>query len=127
MAWIYQQSTGKMSLNGRLATIGYSGHGLGLNNPDMQGDRGIGPIPRDMWTISAPYNSDTTGPYTMKLLAKDAQPGDDTHQPTGRGAFRIHGDNGRGDHSASHGCIILPRPIREQIWNSGVHELEVIF
>jgi len=127
MAWTYQQSTGKLSLNGQMVATGYSGHGLGLNNPNMQAERGIGPIPRGRWEISAPYYSDTTGPFTMKLLAVDSTPGDDTHQPTGRGAFRIHGDNGKGDRSASHGCIILTRAIREQIWNSGDHEIEVVW
>lgn len=124
--WTYKQSTGELFQNGVRLAAGYSGHAEGINAPDMQHVRSIGPIPRGMWKITAPYNSDTTGPYTMKLLAKDAAPGDDTHQPTGRGSFRIHGDNSKGDRSASHGCLIFSRTIREKIWNSGDHDLEVV-
>ena len=124
--WTYKQSTGDLLHNGRHIGYGYAGHEEGINNPAMQDVRAVGPIPRGLWRITAPYNSDTTGVYTMKLLAKDAAPGDDTHQPTGRGAFRIHGDNRQMDRSASHGCIILARSYREIIWQSGDHDLEVV-
>lgn len=123
----YEQSTGHwIGPTADSHAFGYSGHGEGLNNPALQGVRAVGPIPRGKWKIQPPRDSDTTGPYTMKLLAADAVPGDDTHQPTGRGAFRIHGDNRAADMSASHGCIILPRKAREAIWASGDHDLEVV-
>ena len=125
--WKYEQGSGRLfNASGTPIAKGYSGHGEGLNNPEKQGERGVGPIPRGKWAIGAPYMSDTTGRYTMKLLAKDSTPGDDTHTPTGRGAFRMHGDNSRGDKSASHGCIIMPFDIRHTVWESGDHELEVV-
>jgi hypothetical protein len=46
------------------------------------------------------------------------------HNALGRSLFRIHGDNAQND--ASHGCVILPRNIRELIWNSGDRALTVI-
>jgi hypothetical protein len=50
-------------------------------------------------------------------------PGNDMH---GRSGFYIHGDNGKGDRSASEGCIILPRAVRERIHDSGDTRLHVI-
>lgn len=122
--WIWDQSAGTLSRNGKIISKGYAGKGRGRNNPALQGERGIGPIPRGMWKIGAPYNSPNTGPYTMAVLAIDATPNNDTHDETGRGAFRIHGDNLTG--TASQGCIILPRTIRQLIWQSGDRELKVV-
>jgi hypothetical protein len=123
--WTWDQSAGTLSRDGKVVARGYSGRDLGKNNPAMEGARGIGPIPRGRWTIGAPYDSKNTGKYTLTVTACDGN-GDDTHQPTGRGAFRIHGDSIANPGTASHGCIILPRAIRELIWNSGDRDLEVV-
>lgn len=40
--------------------------------------------------------------------------------------FRIHGDSIRAPGTASHGCIILPRAIRDRIWASGDRALQVV-
>jgi hypothetical protein len=37
----------------------------------------------------------------------------------------MHGDSKEHPGCASQGCIILPRPVREQVWHSGDRELEV--
>ena len=46
----------------------------------------------------------------------------------GRSEFKIHGDliDAPGQHKASDGCVILSRDVREQIWQSGDHDLHVI-
>jgi hypothetical protein len=44
----------------------------------------------------------------------------------GRGEFRIHGDSIAHPGTASHGCIILPRAVRDAIWRSGDRALEVV-
>lgn len=124
--WTWDQSAGQLFHNGKLVSKGYSGKARGINNPALQTVVGIGPIPRGKWKILAPYNSKNVGPYALPLEALDNNVGDDKHAETGRGAFRIHGDNVRGDRSASKGCIILPRAIREQIWRSGDRELTVV-
>lgn len=118
--WKWDQSAGKLYRDGQLVSTGYSGLGRGKNNPVMQAAVGVGPIPRGLWTIGAPYDSPNTGPYTLGLAPKA---GTDTR---GRSAFRIHGDSIAHPGQASHGCIILPRPIRERIWRSGDRDLEVI-
>lgn len=119
--WTYQQSTGALSRAGKTIAHGYSGLDLGKNNPAMQAARGIGPIPAGRWIIAgAPYHSASTGPYTLAL---QPAPGTDA---LGRSAFRIHGDSIAHPGEASHGCIILPRNVREQIWASGDREIEVV-
>lgn len=124
--WIWDQSAGELRLNGKVVSRGYSGNGRGKNNPSLENLAGVGPVPRGRYKIGAPYNSSNVGPFTLPLDAIDTRPGDDTHQPTGRSAFRIHGDSVRAPGTASRGCIILPRNIREVIWKSGLRVLEVI-
>ena len=118
--WTWDQSAGELSHNGKLISKGYSGRDRGKNNPSMQSAVGVGPIPRGLWRMLKVYDSSATGPKTIWLEPKA---GTDT---CGRSAFRIHGDSIRNPGTASHGCIILPRIVREQIWSSGDHDLTVI-
>jgi hypothetical protein len=91
---------------------GYSGYGKGLNNPLYEKIEGLGPIPCGEYEIGAPYDSDRVGPFALPL---NPRPETNTF---GRSYFRIHGDKKFGPpHVASHGCIIMPRQIRE-----GIHE-----
>jgi hypothetical protein len=124
--WRWDQSAGELSRDGKFVSRGYSGHGRGKNNPALQGVVGVGPIPAGRWRIGAPYDSDRVGRYALRLEAVDAKPGDDVEERTGRGAFRIHGDSVSAPGTASHGCIILPRAVREAIWKSGDRDLEVV-
>lgn len=126
MTWTWDQSAGTLSRDGVLISRGYSGKGRGKNNPALEGVVGVGPIPAGRWKIGAPYDSDRVGPYALKLDAVDAKLGDDTDQRTGRGAFRIHGDSVRAPGTASNGCIILPRTVREALWKSGDRDLVVV-
>jgi hypothetical protein len=118
--WKWDQSAGELSHNGRIIEHGYAGNGKGLNSPNFQDVRGIGPIPRGMWKMVSVGDIPNTGRFTIVL---EPMPGTDTR---GRSEFRIHGDNSRLDKSASHGCIILPRNVRGDIWASGDHELQVV-
>lgn len=99
---------------------GYSGRGKGLNNPKLQNKQNVGPIPVGTYNIGAAYTHDTLGPITMNL---DPREGTNTFD---RDKFRIHGDNSKGNKSASHGCIVLPRKIRQQIANCADNELKVV-
>ena len=120
MTWKWDQSAGELSRNGAFVSKGYSGFRANANDPAKQAERGLGPIPRGNWRMVSIGDSPNTGPRTIVL---EPEPGTDT---CGRSAFRIHGDNARGDRSASHGCIILPRAVREQIWRSGDRALIVV-
>lgn len=117
MTWRWDQSAGELSRNGRVVAKGYSGKGSAKNDPDMEHVRATGPIPKGRWKIGAPHRSAKTGPYAMNLTPVG-------HDALGRSAFQIHGDNSTG--TASSGCIILSRNVREQIWQSGDTDLEVV-
>ena len=120
-AWTYAQKTGELQQDGQHVATGYSGAGDGKNNPDMQSIPNIGPIPQGDWTITGPpVNTAEHGPYVLRLAPKEET---DTF---GRSGFLMHGDSRNAPGTASHGCVILPRPVREQIWQSGDQELEVV-
>lgn len=120
MAWTYEQSTGRLLHNGTPVATGCSGRGLtadtGRNNPDMEDQAHVGPIPRGRYNIGRPHRSARTGPHVMNLTPMG-------HDANGRTNFQIHGTNAT--NNASEGCVILPRNIREQISNSGDADLTV--
>jgi hypothetical protein len=124
---VYHQSSGRIrctnDITGQVVVdaTGYSGIGAGLNNPGMQsaGEPGIiyGPIPQGGYDISS-HTTTTKGPMTIPLTPR---PGTNTF---GRDLFRIH-DNKAGNHTASHGCIILGPKDRTSITNCGGGKLQV--
>lgn len=124
--WVWDQSAGTLSRDGKLVSRGYSGKGRGMNNPAMQCVQGIGPLPRGRWKLMNIYDSANVGPRCITLWKADDAKFDDFDQATGRGAFRIHGDSIRAPGTASKGCIILPRAVREAMWASGDRDLEVV-
>jgi RHS repeat-associated protein len=121
--WEYSHSTGELTyVNNESGArtpigIGYSGRAIGLNNPTMQNVPNVGPIPQGTYDIGDA--SSTKGPLTLPL-----NPRQDTNT-FGRDGFLIHGDNSQRNQSASRGCIILDRPIRERINSSQDRELRV--
>ena len=120
MSWNYEQLTGRMlDAAGYVWGVGYSGAGDGKNNPELQNVHNVGPIPVGYYLIGKPFDSPTHGPYAMPLV-----PTPDT-ELFGRSAFLIHGDNVRFPGTASQGCIILSRDVRERIWASNDHDLVV--
>lgn len=119
MGWKYKQSTGDLWHNNVHIGRGYSGHEGGVNNPAEEADHGIGPIPAGAWKIGTAYTNPHTGAVTMNL---DPVAPFTAH---GRTLFRMHGDNTAGDESASRGCIIMARAIREAVASSGDHDLLV--
>ncbi len=86
---------------------------------------GIGPIPCGRWRMVDMHDSARVGPCAIVLHALDGHD-DDFEARTGRGAFRIHGDSIHDPGTASHGCIILPRAVRQTMWRSSDHLLEVV-
>jgi RHS repeat-associated protein len=140
LEWVYEQSTGRMwHVNDTTGVIreatppnkpGYSGHGEGVNHPgyefvkDVPGEHSPGPIPRGTYRIERQQNnvtgSGTRLPGSMRLTP------DPKNTMYGRDGFLIHGDNPRGNQTASTGCIILPPSIRRVIGNSGDNRLRVV-
>jgi hypothetical protein len=121
LAWSYAQKTGELQQDGKHVATGYSGAGVGKNNPEMQQVHNVGPIPQGDWTIvGPPVNTTEHGPYVLSL-----KPAGDTNT-FGRSGFLMHGDSIQSPGSASEGCIIMPRPVREEVWNSGDRDLKVV-
>jgi hypothetical protein len=118
--WTYEQLTGHILQDDVLVGLGYAGSPEGKNNPDMQDVAQTGPLPRGTYSIEAPQNSPHTGPFTLDLTP------DPANEMFGRSAFRIHGDSMEHPGTASEGCIITARAIRELIWTSGDNQLEVV-
>lgn len=116
----YSQSTGQLARDGAPVLLCYAGHGLGVNNPAMQDQHDIGPLPQGRYTMTALIDSPHTGLATIIL-----EP-DDSNLMFGRAGFRIHGDNAACNQTASNGCIIAGHAAdRTAIWNSADDVLEV--
>jgi len=114
MWFLYEQETGRFydcfhPKRHELMATGYSGKGIGRNNPDFQSIPRVGPIPRGVWTILPAKNHPRLGRVSLPLEAVG------THPIFERSGFYIHGDNAASDGSASEGCIILPHHVRAEI------------
>jgi len=118
--WTYQQKSGLILQNNVIVGNGYSGHGEGLNNPDMEAVHGVGPIPRGLWKMDTPWHD---APHLGPCVVHLEPVGFDPH---GRSGFFVHGDNASADHTASDGCIILSPNIRHRMRDSGDTSLTVI-
>lgn len=118
MSWIYNQANGSLSNTGFLIGSGYSGKGVGKNNPTMEDIPEVGPIPRGRYIIGDAFTHPHAGPVCMRL---EPDAGDTMF---GRSGFMMHGDNTT--HTASEGCIIMPRDVREKIAASSDRELIVL-
>ena len=142
-AFVYSQSTGLFyveDFDGNRAAFarGYSGFGPDQNDPDAEGKAGRGPIPRGVWKIGAPVHHIGVMSDRLERESERSEPdmvyrtSNFPLQPVGhdayhRSEFFIHGDNRRGDKSASTGCIVLNRPTRECIRSlTSIRTLEVI-
>jgi hypothetical protein len=108
----YHQSTGELFNDMDRMARGYSGSPEGKNDPSKESVRNVGPIPAGMWKIGEVYNSKRVGPFCIRLEPVD-------HDAHGRTHFLIHGDSIRNPGTASKGCIIMPRKIRNKIIEDG--------
>lgn len=127
----YDARTGKMiRASGVLLGVGYAGAdpdpsrkgepGEGVNRPDLDALKSVGPVPCGVYRIvGPPFQHPTAGRDVLRLAPDD---GNDMH---GRDGFLIHGE-GHSPGSSSQGCIILVNPLRWAIWNEGDHLLRVI-
>jgi hypothetical protein len=117
--WQYSQRTGQLTWNNQTVATGYSGQGIGLNNPETQQMRNVGPIPRGQYRIGAAHAHPTKGPVTMRLDPVG-------HNALGRSHFLIHGDSRQHPGTASEGCIVLNAEARRRISTSNDVMLNVV-
>lgn len=132
--FVYRQSTGEIYVSSHVLGLdnvyhnrnvigtGYSGRGDGyLNNPAAEHLVGKGPIPRGIWGIGVPQNHPRLGPHSIPLWPENGW-----EVPGGRSGFFIHGDNKAANKTASSGCIVLPRRLREFISGARCKSLYVV-
>jgi hypothetical protein len=117
--WTYSQTSGELSHNGTRIGTAYSGHGAGLNNPALQDEAEIGPLPQGAYTIGPAFTHPSKGPVVMHLTPNEGT------QEFGRSAFLMHGDNQLMNHSGSEGCIVAARNIRDLVAASTDRDLTV--
>lgn len=118
--FIYSQHSGHLwSPEGEIVATGYSGYGNAKNNPEMEASKNLGPIPRGVYKFGEVYNSLRVGAFSIPLKPFK-------HDAHGRTAFVMHGDSRRNPGNASRGCIILPRAVREFVYENKQHLLVVI-
>lgn len=105
----YSQSSGAITKDdGTLVTHGWAGHGNGKNNPTMQDQHELGPLPRGVYAVGKwEARHGNLGPIVASLTQTSGN-------TFGRSAFYIHGPdtNPKEYGQESKGCIVIPRPGR---------------
>ena len=107
--WTYSQTSGDVEHDSVYEGRGYSGHGHGVNQPDLEDVARIGPIPRGVWAIGPAHDEPHLGPCVMALTPALGA------YVFGRSGFFIHGDNSLMNDSGSEGCIVLGHSLRQAI------------
>lgn len=118
--WYYIQNSGQLFRNKEEIGNGYSGYEDGENDPHYENVENVGPIPKGFYNIVFLGDTKDHGPFVLKLTPSR------WNKMFGRSGFLIHGDSKEHPGTASHGCIILPRNIRELIKNSDDSSLTVV-
>lgn len=113
--YFFYRQQGTFYLEDQYLSTAYSGHGPGLNNPNFEEDHDVGPIPAGKWLVGVFFDHPHLGPFVAHLSPFAAT------KTYGRVGFLIHGDNTEMNHSASDGCIILERPVREKMSEEKEH------
>jgi hypothetical protein len=123
---IFQISTGTLSAqDGPSAMLvqigtGYAGNGAAINDPTATAQHAVGPLPVGMYVIGPPQDNPSTGPFSLPLTP------DPANVMYGRGDFLVHGGlvnepcdspsvTPDGNRTASHGCIVTARQVRQVI------------
>lgn len=95
----FVQKTGKFYADGVLIGLAYSGNGDGLNNPELDSLRDVGPIPVGKY-IGNRIVCPEKGPTVWTLVP------DGGNDMKGRSGFMLHWDNRAHNFTASEGCIV---------------------
>jgi hypothetical protein len=115
---VYEQLTGKLLNAGdAVIGIGYSGSPAGKNDPSKEGVESVGPIPCGNYTVKGPpFDSPKHGPYVLHLVPDDDTRAFITSLGRDPDTFLMHGDKVGAPGTASEGCVIMSRGVRESVW-----------
>jgi hypothetical protein len=126
---VYEQISGRLvDAHWKLLGTGYSGRDQYRNDPEAEGVKGEGPIPAGVYkATSLELTTTTHGPYVIVLTPDEITKAHIIALGRNWDEFRIHGDEIEhpGLFLASHGCIVMSRPVREAFWVSPDHDLQV--
>jgi len=121
VSFTYEITTGRLyDPQGVLLGVGYSGASQYRNDATAQSLKALGPIPAGSYIVCQPVDSPVHGPFAMPL---NPDPG---NLMWNRDGFMLHGDSVRAPGTASEGCVIMSRDVREAVWASLDHVLEVV-
>ena len=93
---------------------GSAGREAGRNSPAHQCEKNVGPLPVGDYRMRIVDHPRFASP-AIRLDPIGTPEGATRPHMCGRSGFYIHGDNARGDFSASNGCIVLGRSCRDTI------------
>jgi len=125
MTWTFESGSGKFyDPQGEHIATGYAGGNCGknpegINNPEMQAVKGIGPLPEGVYTLGEPVEHSQLGAFAIPLKP------DPSNDMMGRGGFYFHGDSKEYE-CGSEGCIVMAPSIRHQVWESDDHTITVV-
>jgi hypothetical protein len=123
--WTFSITDGKWySPSGTFVSKGYAGGNLGHNpegvdNPDDEGIKDVGPLPEGWYTFGEPVQHSKLGTFAIPLIP------DPSNDMKGRAGFFLHGDT-TPPGNASEGCIVQPYMTRYATWTSPDHRLQVV-
>lgn len=122
MSWTYSQKTGALKdASGKLWGYGFAGQQIGLNNPDAEDQKNIGPLPQGKYTMTKWFAlHPRVGAAAIELTP------DLSNQMFGRSEFFIHGLDIMDPLHSSEGCMVFGGSTqRLAIWESTDHDLLV--
>jgi hypothetical protein len=123
--WTYSQTSGKFyNPQGKCISTGYAGGNCGknkegLNNPDMQDQAKIGPLPEGLYKRGKLVPQSHLGKDAIELVP------DPNNEMFGRSDFFLHGDTVPSG-NASEGCIIQPHDARMEFNTSDDDQIQVV-
>lgn len=128
----FKISTGAiLAADGSLLGTGYAGNGDAINDPTQCDQKMHGPLPVGLYAMGDPEDRQHTGPFSIPLTP------DPSNEMHGRGSFYVHGGLASepcdspsmtpgGSRTASDGCIVTAREVREKITQDEDRRLNVI-
>lgn len=135
MSWEFEQSSGRIyDTSHELQGIGYAGgdcglHPEGVNSPNLENEKDIGPIPAGDYTADyIVMQHPKLGHFAIHLAPDPATSARIAGYGRDPESFFWHGDriDLPGKQAASDGCIAGSLDVRQDFWMGLDHDLQVV-